>query len=46
MENYTSQETRRNKLSDGVKIIVIGARYLDEIIVKRKTQNKKCPEKQ
>jgi hypothetical protein len=46
MENYVSQETRRNKLSDGVKIMVIGARYLDEITVKRKAPNKKCREKQ
>ena len=46
MENYKSQETRINKLSDGVKIIVIEVRYLDEITIKRKTPNEKCPEKQ
>jgi hypothetical protein len=45
-KNYTSKETRRYKLSTGVKIIVIKTKYLDEITVKRKTPNKKCPEKQ
>jgi hypothetical protein len=46
MEFYIYQVTRKNKLSDRVKIIVIGAKYLHEITVKRKTPNKKSPENQ